>query len=108
MIELKEIDIENRTCYYLEETIKIKDFDINNFLIDQKPYRSTLVYNISQKSLIDLNILCIRFDKQIDLLEFIIELDIEYYLDMENMITFTSGLDMSLQCKKWHCRYDLS
>ena len=108
MIELKEIDIENRTCYYFEETIKIKDFDINNFLIDQKPYRSTLVYNISWKSLIDLNILCIRFDKQIDLLEFIIELDIEYYLDMENMITFTSGLDMSLQCKKWHCRYDLS
>ena len=63
MIELKEIDIENRTCYYFEETIKIKDFDINNFLIDQKPYRSTLVYNISWKSLIDLNILCIRFDK---------------------------------------------
>ena len=108
MIELKEIDIENRTCYYFEETIKIKDFDINNFLIDQKPYRSTLVYNISWKSLIDLNILCIRFDKQIDLLEFIIKLDIEYYLDMENMITFPSGLDMSLQCKKWHCRYDLS
>ena len=47
MIELKEIDIENPMCYYLEEIIKIKDFDINNILIDQKPYRSTLVYNIS-------------------------------------------------------------
>ena len=47
MIELKEIDIENRMCYYFEEIIKIKDFDINNILIDQKPYRSTLVYNIS-------------------------------------------------------------
>ena len=47
MIELKEIDIENRMCYYFEEIIKIKDFDINNILIDQNPYRSTLVYNIS-------------------------------------------------------------
>ena len=28
--ELKEIDIKNHTCYYFNDVIKIKDFDINN------------------------------------------------------------------------------
>ena len=29
-----------------------------------------------------------------DLLEFTIELDIQYYLEVKNMITFTTGLDI--------------
>ena len=37
--ELKEIDIKNHTCYYLDDIIKIEDFDINNILIDEKPYK---------------------------------------------------------------------
>ena len=32
--ELKEIDIENRKCYYFDNIIKIEDFDLNNILID--------------------------------------------------------------------------
>ena len=60
--KLKEIDIKNRTCYYLDDIIKIQDFDIDNILIDEKSYQNILVYNksltgtfgsISYKSLID-------------------------------------------------------
>ena len=50
--ELTEIDIENRACYYFHDVIKIEDFDINNILIDEKPYKNILVYNISYKNLI--------------------------------------------------------
>ena len=28
--ELKEIDIKNRTCLYLDNIIKVKDFDFDN------------------------------------------------------------------------------
>ena len=34
--ELKEIDIENCTCYYFNDIIKFEDFDLNNILIDEK------------------------------------------------------------------------
>ena len=37
---------------------------------------------------------CIRFDKIDGLLEFMMELDISYYLKMKNMIPFTTGLDI--------------
>ena len=47
--ELKEIDIKNHTCYYLDDIIKIEDFDINNILIDEKPYKYMLLYNICYK-----------------------------------------------------------
>ena len=61
--ELKGIYIKSRTCYYFDDIIKIEDFDINNILIDKKPYENILVYNISCKSLIDFRPLHIRFDK---------------------------------------------
>ena len=31
--ELKEIDIKNRTCYYLDDKIKIEGFDFNDIKI---------------------------------------------------------------------------
>ena len=34
--ELKETDIKNRTRYYLDDTIKIEDFNLENVLIDEK------------------------------------------------------------------------
>ena len=45
--ELKEIDIKNRTCYYFDDIIKIKDLDVDNTLKDEKSYENMLVYNIS-------------------------------------------------------------
>ena len=38
--KLKEIDIENRTCYYFGDIIKIEDFDLNNILIYKKSYEN--------------------------------------------------------------------
>ena len=51
--ELKETDLKNRTCYYFDDIVKIENFNINNILIDEKPYENILVYNSSYKSLID-------------------------------------------------------
>ena len=62
--ELKEIDIKNRTCYYLDDIIKIEDFDFNNTLIDQTSYENVLFYNISYKTLIGAKPLRIKFDKE--------------------------------------------
>ena len=56
--QLREINTKN-----FDGIIKIANFDINNILIDEKPYRNILVYNISYKSLIDSKPLRIRFDK---------------------------------------------
>ena len=51
--ELKEIYIKNHTCYYLDDIIKIEDFDHDYILIGEKLHENILVYNISHKSLID-------------------------------------------------------
>ena len=41
---LKEIDIENRTCYYFDDIIKIEKFNLDNILIDDKSLENILVY----------------------------------------------------------------
>ena len=61
--ELKKVCIKNRTCYYFDDIIKIKDFDFDNDLLDQKSYENIQVYNISQKTLIGATYLRIKFDK---------------------------------------------
>ena len=61
--KLKEIGIKNRTCYYLNDVIKVEDFDLDNILADEKSYENILVYNILYKNLIDSKSLRIRFDK---------------------------------------------
>ena len=38
MNNLKEINIENRTCYYYDDIIRIEDFDFDNSLLDEKSY----------------------------------------------------------------------
>ena len=59
----KETDTKIRTCYYFDDIIRIKDFDLGNIVIDGKSCKNILVYNISQKSLIFVEPLYIRFDK---------------------------------------------
>ena len=72
--KLKEIDIKNRMCFYFDDIIKIEDFHLDNMikieefhldniLIDEKSYENILVYNISDKGLIDSKPSHIRFDK---------------------------------------------
>ena len=60
--ELKEIDIKSRTYYYIDDMIKIQDFNLDNILIDEKLYENILVYNVSYKHLIATP-LRIRFDE---------------------------------------------
>ena len=50
--DLIQINIENRTSYYFDDIIKIKDSDLDNILIDEKSYENILIHNISYKTLI--------------------------------------------------------
>ena len=61
--ELKKVSIKYRECYYFDDKIKFKDFDLDNILLDEKPYDNVLVYNISNKDLIGSKPLRISFDK---------------------------------------------
>ena len=38
--EFKKAHIENRPCYYFDNTIKLQDFDIENILIDEKSHEN--------------------------------------------------------------------
>ena len=60
--DIKKVQIKNHMCCYFDDIIKLKDFDIN-ILIDEKLHENILIYEISYKTLIGSNILCIRFDK---------------------------------------------
>ena len=61
--KLKEISIKKRTCYYFVDIIKFENFDLDNILIDEEPYKNVLVYNISYKTLIDAKLLRVKFAK---------------------------------------------
>ena len=43
-------------------TIKLKDFDLDKTLIDEKSHENILIYDISYKTLMDVKPLRIRFD----------------------------------------------
>ena len=63
MNNLKEISIENCTCYYFEALTRIEVFDFDNVLLHKKSYENILAYGISHKSLIGARPLRIRFNK---------------------------------------------
>ena len=79
--------------YYFDDIIKIEDLNLDDVSIDEKLYKNILIYNISHKNLIA-NPLRIIFHKQTDLLDFMMKLDISYYLEVKNMIPFTASLDI--------------
>ena len=54
--KFKKIRIKNRTCYYLDDIIKLERFDFDNILTDDKSHKKILIFDISYKTLI-------RFDK---------------------------------------------
>ena len=64
MNNLKEINVKNRTCYYLDYIINIIIISIiYNISMDKKSYENILVYDISYKTLIGPKPLRIRFDQ---------------------------------------------
>ena len=62
-VQLKEINIKSRRCYYFDVEIKIEEFNLDNILIAKKSYQNILVYKTSCKTFIDAKPLRIRFDK---------------------------------------------
>ena len=44
--KIKNIDIKNRTYYFFNDIINIKNFDPNNIKIDEKSYKDILIYYI--------------------------------------------------------------
>ena len=46
MGEVKQIDIENRTYYFYNDIIDLKNFQSHSLKIDKKPYKDIDIYNI--------------------------------------------------------------
>ena len=74
--EFQKFRITNRTCYYYNDIVKLEDCDIDNIVIDKKSHEDILTCNISYKTLIDQNFRALDSIKLIDLLEFMMELNI--------------------------------
>ena len=74
--EFKDVHIKNGMCYYFDDIIKLEDFDLDNILVEEKSHKNILIYCISYKTLIDSKLLILDSIKQMDLLAFMMELDI--------------------------------
>ena len=75
--EFLKVCFKNRTCYYFDDIVKLEDFDMENFLIDEKSLESILIYDtLIYKTLIVSKPLRIRFDKADGMLELMMELNI--------------------------------
>ena len=46
MRNIKEINIKNRTCYFFNDMINIKDFDSSLLKIVKQSYKNIGIYNI--------------------------------------------------------------
>ena len=44
--EFLKVCIKNRRFYFFDDIIKLEDFDLDNFLIDEKSYKNIFVYDI--------------------------------------------------------------
>ena len=53
--ELKEIDIKNRTCYYFDDIMSVKDFDLRDILLAEKLYENILIYDIYIRTILRLS-----------------------------------------------------
>ena len=62
--ELREIDIENCSCYYTDDIIKDIDINFCDILLDEKLYENIPVYDISYGTLTGPKPLRIRFYKK--------------------------------------------
>ena len=46
MVNIKEVNIKNQTCYFFDDMINIKNFDPSSLKIDKKLYKSIDIYYI--------------------------------------------------------------
>ena len=92
--EYKKVSIKNCGCYYFDDIINFEDFDFENIFLDKKLNENFFICDLSQKTLVGAKSLCIKFDKLDRLLEFMMEVDIQYQLVLKNMMPFLIGLDI--------------
>ena len=59
--ESKEVCHKNRMCYYYNGIIELKDFCLNNILVEVKSYEDIFIYNILYKVFIDLKLSILDF-----------------------------------------------
>ena len=52
--KFKDIDIKNHTYYFFHDIINIKNFDPNKIKIDEKSYKTILIYYIGYVTIKDL------------------------------------------------------
>ena len=45
MSQIKEINIKNRTYYFFDDMINIKNFDSNQIKIDKNSYKNIVIYH---------------------------------------------------------------
>ena len=89
--KFNKVDIKNHTCCYSDDIIKIEDSNFNNILIYEKPYNfMTFHANIYLFQ----NHFVLNLMKLMDLLEFMMGLDIYHYLVLKNVILFTIDLNI--------------
>ena len=63
--------LKNRTCYYFDDIMRVKDIDFSDILLDQKSYKTyenILLYDISYKTFMGV--------KPIVYMDLLMELDI--------------------------------
>ena len=87
-IEFKKVRIKNLVCYYFGDIIKVKDFDIDSILIDEKSHENLWNNDVSYKTFIGSKPLRIRFDK--------IDGFIRIYDGTRYLTLFTTELDVLL------------
>ena len=73
--ELKN-NIKNRTCYYFDDIIRIRDINPNSILLNEKLQRKILIDDVSYKTFMGEKPCVFSLVKQIDLLKCLMELDI--------------------------------
>ena len=61
------------TCYHFHCIMKIEDFDFDNILLDEKVYESILIYEVSNKTLVQ-NFCVLYSIKLMGLLEITMEI----------------------------------
>ena len=84
--ESKEINVKNYKSYYFDDIMRVVDIDFTKFY-KKKNHMKIFCFTIFDTKLLWAQNHCIlALIKQMDLLEFIMKLDIQYYLILKDMM----------------------
>ena len=92
--EFKKVDIKNFTCYYFDGIIKIEDYEF-----DKNHTKIFWIMTFHTKLCLAQTSCVLNLIKWMDLLEFMMRLDLKYYLVLKNMMPFRMKLDVLLAKK---------